>query len=89
VAFINRMNGRTLLFIGDSVTESAFESLGCQLWHYVVEKVLLRDKFGQHFTEHCDEFSSNLTAEARAHPMIDETFFAKKKEMSLFCGGAG
>jgi len=87
-SFIRRMNGKTLLFVGDSLTETAFESLTCQLWQYVVEKVNLRDKFPSSVTDLCNEFSRNVTAEARAHPEIDETFFsiARTKELGLQCG---
>jgi len=87
-SFIRKMNGKTLLFIGDSLTETAFESLGCQLWQHVVEKINLREKFPPPYTDLCNEFSKNLTAEAQAHPMIDETFFAvaSTKKIGLQCG---
>jgi len=90
-SFIRRMNGKTLLFVGDSLTETAFESLTCQLWQYVVEKVNLRDKFPSSVTDLCNEFSRNVTAEARAHPEIDETFFSvsRTKEIGLVCAGWG
>lgn len=87
-SFIRKMNGKTLLFIGDSLTETAFESLGCQLWQHVVEKINLREKFPPPYTDLCNEFSKNLTAEAQAHPVIDETFFAVAStgKIGLQCG---
>lgn len=71
ISFIRRMNGKTLLFIGDSLQETASESLTCQLWQYVIEKQPLKTKFPSTMNS-CIDFTKKVKLEAQKYPVVED-----------------